>query len=63
MYEDKQAYVLVRNANNFEVRPVTVIASAGQRIHIKGKLKAGENIAISGIIALKGAWLADKGEQ
>jgi RND family efflux transporter MFP subunit len=62
MYEDKQAYVFVRNANNFEVRAVTVIASAGQRLHIKGKLKEGESIATSGIIALKGAWLADKGE-
>ena len=62
VYEGKQAYVFVRNANNFEARPVTVTASAGQRVHIGGKLKAGENIAISGIVALKGAWLADKGD-
>lgn len=63
VYENKQAYLFVRNATNFEARPVTVIASAGQRVHIKGKLKAGEHIAISGVVALKGAWLAGKGDQ
>lgn len=59
-HDDKQAYVFVRSANNFEARPVKVTASAGQRVRIQGALKAGETIATSGIVALKGAWLEEK---
>lgn len=62
-HDDKQAYVFVRNANNFEARPVKVTASAGQRVRIQGALKAGEAIATSGIVALKGAWLEEKGDK
>lgn len=56
-HDGKQAYVFVRTPQGFEARPVNVIASAGQRIRLQGPLKTGEQIAISGIVALKGAWL------
>ncbi len=59
-HDGKQAYVFVRSADGFEVRPVTVSASAGQRVRVQGALKDGEQIAVSGIVALKGAWLAEK---
>lgn len=58
-----QAYVFVRVANGFEARPVSVLASAGQRVRIAGALKAGELIAVSGVVALKGAWLEEKGDK
>lgn len=63
VHDDSQAYVFVRSANHFEARPVKVTASAGQRVRIQGALKAGETIATSGIVALKGAWLEDKGDK
>ena len=63
-YEGKQAFVFVRVTDGFEARPVAVVASAGQRLRVQGvlkdPLKAGEQIAVSGIVALKGAWLKDK---
>lgn len=60
-HDGKQAYVFVRTADGFEARPVTVAASAGQRVRIDGALKADEQVAISGVVALKGAWLEEKG--
>ena len=60
-YDGQQAYVFVRSADGFEARPVTVLASAGQRVRVQGTLVAGEQIAVSGVVALKGAWLAEKG--
>ena len=56
-HDGKQAYVFARTADGFEARPVNIIASAGQRTRVQGSLKLGEQIAISGIVALKGAWL------
>ena len=60
-YDGQQAYVFVRSTDGFEARPVTVLASAGQRVRVQGTLVAGEQIAVSGVVALKGAWLAEKG--
>lgn len=59
-HDGKQAYVFVRSPGGFVARPVKVTASAGQRVRIQGALKAGENIAVSGVVALKGAWLDAK---
>lgn len=60
VYSGKQAYLFVRTSNGFEGRPVQVIASAGQQVRVQGPLKAGEQVAISGVVALKGAWLNAK---
>lgn len=60
-HDGKQAYVFVRSPGGFVARPVRITASAGQRVRIQGALKAGENIAVSGVVALKGAWLGEKG--
>lgn len=59
-YEGKQAYVFVRQQDGFAVRPVKVAASGGQRVRIEGALTAGEQLAVSGVVALKGAWLDRK---
>lgn len=60
VYSGKQAYLFVRTSNGFEGRPVQVMASAGQQVRVQGPLKEGEQIAISGVVALKGAWLNAK---
>ena len=60
-HDGNQAYVFMRTADGFEARPVTVLASAGQTVQVQGRLKAGEKVATSGVVALKGAWLEGKG--
>ena len=59
-HDGKQAYVFVRMPGGFEARPVKIRAGAGQRTSAEGPLKAGEQIAVSGVVALKGAWLEGK---
>ena len=54
------AYIFVRTADGFEARPAKVLASAGQRVRVQADAKAGEQIAVSGAVALKGAWLVAK---
>lgn len=56
-HEGDQAYVFVRTSDGFEARPVKVSASSGQRVRVKGPIKEGEEIAASGVVVLKGAWL------
>jgi cobalt-zinc-cadmium efflux system membrane fusion protein len=58
--DGQRAFVFVRTPAGFDARQVNVSASAGQRVRIQGSLKAGEQIAINGIVALKGAWLGEK---
>ena len=59
-HDGKQAYLFVRTPDGFEARPVKVAASAGQRVRVQGSIKAGDQIAVSGVVALKGAWLDEK---
>lgn len=59
-HDGNQAYVFVRTSAGFEARPVNVVTSAGQRVRVQGVLKPGEQIAVSGVVALKGAWLDSK---
>jgi RND family efflux transporter MFP subunit len=59
-HDGKQAYLFIRTPNGFEGRPVQVMASAGQQVRVQGALQEGEQIAIRGVVALKGAWLNAK---
>lgn len=59
-HDGNQAYVFVRTSDGFEARLVKVVVSAGQRVRVQGPFKAGEQISVSGIVALKGAWLDAK---
>ena len=43
--------------------PVTVLDSAGQSIRVKGALSAGQEIAVTSMIALKAAWLGKGGSE
>lgn len=60
-HDSNQAYVFVRTADGFEARPVKVVSSAGQQVRVQGPIRAGEQVAISGVVAIKGAWLDGKG--
>lgn len=59
-HDADQAYVFVRTPEGFDARKVKVTASAGQTLRVEGPLKSGEQIAVSGVVALKGAWLEGK---
>lgn len=59
-YDGNRAYLFVRTPDGFEAKGVKVTASSGQRVRIEAPLEAGQQIAVSGIAALKGAWLEGK---
>lgn len=59
VYDGQKAHVFVKTVQGFEARPVQVLSSAGQQVRIRGALKSGEAIAVSGVIALKGAWMKE----
>ncbi|EQM72049.1 hypothetical protein L682_00080 [Aquipseudomonas alcaligenes OT 69] len=54
--------VFVRTPDGFVAKPVKVQASAGQLVRVEGDIKAQDEVAVSGVIALKGAWLEEDGE-
>ena len=54
------AVIFVRTTDGFEARPAKVLASAGQRVRVQVESKTGEQVAVSGGVALKGAWLDAK---
>lgn len=59
-HDGNQAYVFVRVPGGFEARLVNVVVSVGQLVRVQGSLTAGEQIAVAGVVALKGAWLDGK---
>jgi len=61
VHEGNGSYVFVRTTSGFEARAVTILSSAGQRIRIRGPLKVDDQVAVSGLVALKGSWLGEKG--
>ncbi len=58
--DTNQAHVFIRTPDGFEARPVKVVISTGQMVRVQGSLKAGEQIAVTAVVALKGAWLNAK---
>ncbi len=59
--QDDQPYVFIRTAGGFTALGVTVVASAAQSVSVEGALKAGDQIAVTNVIALKAAWLGESG--
>jgi len=55
--EAGKSYVFVRRADGFEARPVTVLSQSANAVSLGGDFKDGELIAVTGIAALKSAWL------
>lgn len=59
VYDGQQAHVFVKTPQGFEARPVQVLSSSGQVVRVSAALKAGESVAVTGVIALKGAWMKE----
>lgn len=51
-----QAFVFVKVAEGFDIRPVTVHGLSGENAIISGDFTGDEQVAVSGIAAIKGAW-------
>jgi len=56
-----KAYVFVRTPKGFVAQQVVVLNSAGASVQVQGPLKAGQDIAVTSVIALKAAWLGKSG--
>ena len=50
-------YVFVRQAQGFLATPVTTGAGSGGELLVTSGLKAGDEVAVQGVAAIKGAWL------
>lgn len=61
--EGSAAYVFVRNARGFAVRPIHIVAASAQEVRVQGDLHAGDQVAVAGVVALKGAWQESRGGQ
>ncbi len=61
VHQGDKAYVFVRTPKGFIAQPVTVLNSAGASVQVQGPLKAGQDIAVTSVIALKAAWLGKSG--
>jgi RND family efflux transporter MFP subunit len=59
--QDDRAVVFVRSAKGLVATSVRVLASAGQSVQVQGALEAGDEVAVSSVIALKAAWLGKGG--
>lgn len=59
--QGEQAYVFVREPQGFTAVAVSVLASAGTKARVQGALQAGQQLAVSSVIALKAAWLGKGG--
>ncbi|RFP24295.1 HlyD family efflux transporter periplasmic adaptor subunit [Duganella sp. BJB488] len=49
-------YVFVRNAAGFQAVPVVSGAAAGDQLWVRGAIAPGAQVAVRGLVALKGAW-------
>ncbi len=51
------SFVFVKNEQGFEAVKVQVMPGGADKVWVTGKLKAGSQVAVKGIVALKGAWI------
>ena len=56
-----KAYVFVRTDKGFRAQAVTVLNSAGASVQVQAPLQAGQDIAVTSVVALKAAWLGKSG--
>ncbi|MBK1631945.1 efflux transporter periplasmic adaptor subunit [Thiohalocapsa halophila] len=55
------AYVFAAADNGFRAVPVTLLAEEDRTLVVQGELSATDQVAVSGVVALKAAWLSGAG--
>lgn len=58
---EQNAYVFVRSGDGFRAVPVTVLGSDAGRVTVSGALNGDDQIAATGTIAIRGAWIGHGG--
>lgn len=61
VHHEGQAYVFVRGARGFVATPVQLLGGAAGVAQVTGELKAGQEVAVRAVVALKSAWLGHGG--
>ena len=61
VHHEVQAYVFARSARGFTAVPVRVGGGAAGVVQVSGDLKAGQEVAVRAVVALKSAWLGHGG--
>ena len=56
VHQDNKVYLFVQTASGFRVQPVTVVGTAANTSTIEGPFSGNEQIAVRGVVTLKGAW-------
>lgn len=62
-HHEGQAYVFVRSGRGFVATPVRVTGGTGAVVQVEGGFKAGQEVAVQAVAALKSAWLGLGGGQ
>lgn len=57
VHEGGKTYLFVRRPEGFEAREVRVLSQSANAVSLAGNFKDGEMVAVTGIAALKSAWL------
>ena len=52
-------FLFVRTRDGFDVRPVQYVSADADNLYVRGRLDAGDRIAISGVATLKALWIAE----
>ncbi len=52
----KEAFVFVKTDKGFRAQPVKVLEETREAVLVAGDLKPGDEVAVRGVVALKGAW-------
>ncbi|MEN8259294.1 MAG: efflux RND transporter periplasmic adaptor subunit [Pseudomonadota bacterium] len=55
--------IFVRSGHGFEIRDVELVGHENQSVIVRGDLNAGEDVAVSGVVALKADWLGLGGDE
>ena len=58
----EQTVMFVQTATGFQAQPVTVLGRDADRVYLQGDAEAGRQVAITGVAAIKAAWLGMGGE-
>ena len=56
-HHEGKAFVFVRSPSGFVATPVRVAGGSGSVVQVEGELKAGQQVAVQAVAALKSAWL------
>lgn len=58
----EDAFVFVRTARGFDVRPIELLADGGDRVYVQAEIDESAEVAVAGVSALKSLWMSSQDE-